>query len=454
MAGQAVEVEAGRTEVASPAPEHDQISRDRLRPVPAAPAGIVPAPIAPATLPASRGGVFSSLGRYPTYRRLWFGSMAASLGQWMQQVALGWLALSLTDSPAFVGTVGFAAGLPFLVIAIPVGVVIDRFDRRHVLLVCQALAALVALVASALVITGIVEPWHLLVIAFVTGSLQATMLPTQQSLVPSLVEREDLTNAIGTNSAGQNLTRVVGPSITGVVIGLAGVGAAFVLQAITLVIAFALVWTVTIPARVPRSAASPKGVFEGVRLIRRRADLRALFLLAAIPTFFVFPYIQFLTVYARDILEIGPGGLGILLACSGSGAVVGSLVVAARRKMTAPGAGRPLAVMTVAYGLVVAGFAVSPTVLLSFPLLFLAGMLGAGYMSANNAIIQLRVDDDVRGRVMAAYLLTMGLMPLGALPMGYVADGAGTPTAVFTGAVVSSGLAAVLGLRSRGLRAL
>ncbi len=450
MARQAIEVDAAERVRGRPTTDDDR--EESLRPIPAAPAGIAPGPSSPAALPATRGGIFSSLGRYPTYRRLWFGSMAASLGQWMQQVALGWLALSLTDSPAFVGTVGFAAGLPFLVIAIPVGVVIDRFDRRHVLLACQALAALVALTASAVVITGVVEPWHLLVIAFVTGSLQATMLPTQQSLVPSLVEREDLTNAIGTNSAGQNLTRVVGPSITGVVIGVAGVGAAFVLQAVTLVLAFALVWTVTIPARVPRSAASRKGVFEGVRLIRRRADLRALFLLAAIPTFFVFPYIQFLTVYARDILEIGPGGLGVLLACSGSGAVVGSLVVAARRQMV--GAGRMLTIMTVAYGLVVAGFAVSPTVFLSFPLLFLAGMLGAGYMSANNAIIQLRVDDDVRGRVMAAYLLTMGLMPLGALPMGYVADVASTPTAVFTGALVSSGLAAVLGFRSRGLRSL
>ena len=442
----------GQVDAAPSSRARSDRSRDLTR---AAPDGSVPEtpdPVSP--VPADRGGIFSALGRYPAYRRLWFGSMAASLGQWMQQVGLGWLALSLTDSPAFVGTVGFAAGLPFLVIAIPVGVVIDRFDRRHVLLVCQALAALVALVASVVVITGIVEPWHLLLIAFVTGSLQATMVPTQQSLVPSLVEREDLTNAIGTNSAGQNLTRVVGPSITGIVIGVAGVGAAFVLQAMALLLAFALVWTVTIPARVSRSTSSPKGIFEGVRLIRRRADLRALFLLAAIPTFFIFPYVQFLTVYARDILEIGPGGLGILLACSGTGAVVGSLVVAARRQMTAAGSGRMLAGMTIAYGVVVACFAVSPTVFLSFPLLLLAGMLGAGYMSANNAIIQLRVDDDVRGRVMAAYLLTMGLMPLGALPMGYVAGVAGTPTAVCAGALVASTLIAVLALRSRGLRTL
>jgi MFS family permease len=368
----------------------------------------------------------------------------------MQQVALGWLALTLTDSPAFVGLVGFTAGIPFLLIAIPAGAIIDRVDRRKVLLTCQALAAMLALIVAADVLSGFVQPWHLLVAALLNGSLQAMMLPTQQSLVPMLVAREDLTNAVGINSAGQNMTRVVGPSITGVVIGAFGTGPAFLLQAIAILAAFVLVRTVQLPARDMRPAASTQGVFEGIRLITSRPDLRTLFLLACIPTLFVFPYVQFLSIFARDILKIGPSGLGLLMASSGLGAVTGSLLVASRGQMT--GAGRTLLAVIFGYGIVVVAIALSPYVLLTVPLLFLAGMMGAGYMSASNALVQLRVDDHVRGRVMSAYFLSFGLMPIGAMPMGFVADHLGTPAAVALGAMLSSILVAVAGLRSRALR--
>ncbi len=421
-----------------------------LRPVPAPPAAVAPALAAPAAAPIAGGGLFSALARYPIYRRLWIGSLASSFGQWTQQVALGWLALTLTDSPAFVGLVGFTAGIPFLLIAIPAGAIIDRVDRRKVLLTCQALAAMLALIVAADVLSGFVQPWHLLVAALLNGSLQAMMLPTQQSLVPMLVAREDLTNAVGINSAGQNMTRVIGPSITGVVIGAFGTGPAFLLQAIAILASFVLVRTVQLPARDMRPAASTQGVFEGVRLITSRPDLRTLFLLACIPTLFVFPYVQFLSIFARDILKIGPSGLGLLMASSGLGAVTGSLLVASRGQMT--GAGRTLLAVIFGYGIVVVAIALSPYVLLTVPLLFLAGMMGAGYMSASNALVQLRVDDHVRGRVMSAYFLSFGLMPIGAMPMGFVADHLGTPAAVALGAMLSSILVAVAGLRSRALR--
>lgn len=393
--------------------------------------------------------MFSALVRYPTYRRLWLGSQGAALAQWMQQIALGWLALTLTDSASFVGLVAFMAGLPFLVVSIPAGVLIDRLDRRRLMLACQGTAAAVAVLVAVDVIAGRVAPWHLIVAAFLNGSFQAVLTPTQQSLVPSLVPREALHQAIGLNSAGQHLARVLGPSLAGVLIGVFGVGTAFLLQAAALAGAFVLVLGIRIPDRLP-SPTGGRSVFEGVRLIARRPDLRGLFLLACLPTFFVFPYVSFLSVFARDILQIGPGGLGLLLAASGSGAVGGSLFVASRRSMV--GAGRLLILMTVAYGAFVVGIALSRSVYLTLPLLVCAGIFGASYMSANNALLQLRVEDDVRGRVMSAYLLNMGLMPLGAMPMGLVADHFGAPTAVVGGAVISSVLAAVLGLRSRELR--
>ncbi len=396
-----------------------------------------------------RDRVFGALARYPTFRRLWLGALAASAGQWMQQVSLGWLALTLTNSAAFVGWVAFAAGLPFLVVSPVGGALIDRLDRRRLLLTCQTLAAIVAVVVATDVIGGWVTPWHLLVAAFANGSLQALLTPTQQSLVPSLVERVDLTNAIGLMSAGQNMTRIAGPSLAGIIIGWVGVGEAFLLQTVALAVAFALVSRIVIPGRAT-DATARRGVFDGIRLILGRPDLRALFLLACVPTFFVFPYISFLSIFARDILRIGAGGLGLLMAASGAGAVVGSLLVASRR-LTA-GAGRMVVRLTVCYGGVVAAIALSRSVYLSLPLLFCAGLIGASFMSTSNVLLQHRIADEVRGRVMGAYLLTFGLMPLGALPMGFVAQRYGAPTAIVLGAAISSAVAAWIGLKADGLR--
>ena len=395
------------------------------------------------------GRLAGALGRYPTFRRLWLGAMAASVGQWMQQVALGWLALVLTDSPSFVGIVTFTAGLPFLVVAPLGGALVDRVDRRRLMLTCQALAGLLAVVVATDVMTDWVRPWHLLAAAFANGSLQALLNPTQQSMVPGLVACADLTNAIGLMSAGQNLTRSAGPSLAGVVIGWVGVGETFLLQVAALVGALVLVSRIALPPR-PASTAAPRGVFDGIRLIAHRPDLRGLFLLACIPTFFVFPYIHFLNVFARDILRIGAGGLGLLMAASGSGAVVGSLLVAAGGRSR--GAGRLLISTTVIYGGVIVAVALSRSVLLSLPLMFCGGLLGAAFMSANNAVLQHRIADNIRGRVMGVYMLTWGLMPLGALPMGFVADRIGTPAAVAIGAAISSMLAAWLGLTSGALR--
>lgn len=393
---------------------------------------------------------FGALSKYPAFRRLWVGALFASAGQWMQQVALGWLALTLTDSSSFVGIVAFTAGVPFLLIAPPGGALIDRVDRRRLMLTCQALAALLAIVVAGDVISGRIEPWHLLVAAFLNGSLQALLTPTQQSLVPGMVARPDLTNAIGLMSAGQNMTRVGGPSLAGVVIGWGGVGPAFLLQAAALVGAFVLVRGVAVPLRVAPTVA-PR-VFDGVALITRREDLRALFVLATIPTFFVFPYVSFLNVFARDILGIGAEGLGLLMAASGLGAVAGALLVAGRRRTEGTGSG--LTRLTVAYGAVIVAIAVSRTLVVTLPLLFVAGLLGSSFMSGNNALMQHRISDDIRGRVMGVYLLTWGLMPLGALPMGLLADVVGAPVAVAAGAIVSSLLAAWLGARSAVLRAL
>jgi predicted MFS family arabinose efflux permease len=340
-----------------------------------------------------------AVSRHPVFRRLWFGALASSVGQWMQQVALGWLAIIMTNSPGFVGVVTFSAGLPFLVVAPFGGALIDRIDRRRLMLSCQVLAFLLASVLAVDVIGGFVQPWHLPIAAFLNGSLQALLIPTQQSLVPALVPRESLTNAVGLMSAGQNMTRVVGPSVAGIVIGTIGIGPTFLAQAVAIAASFIMVLGIVLPPRAQRTARG-SGIFDGIRLVASRPDLRSLFLLASIPTLFVFPYIGFLNVFARDILLIGAQGLGLLMAVSGCGAVVGSLLVAATAR--SEGTGRLLLGMTVLYGFPIVGVALSRTLWITLPLLFIAGLLGAAFMSGNNALVQHRVTDDIRGRVMGA----------------------------------------------------
>ncbi|MFT4037816.1 MAG: MFS transporter [Thermomicrobiales bacterium] len=409
----------------------------------------IPAADLDPALAPERTRFWGSLTAHPTFRLLWLAALSASAGQWMQQVALGWLAITLTASPGFVGIVTFAAGIPFIVVAPLGGVMIDRADRRQLMLVCQGLAMVLASVMAVDVIGGWVQPWHLPIAAFLNGSLQALLSPTQQSLVPSLVPRRDLTNAIGLMSAGQNMTRVVGPSIAGIVIGAIGVGETFIVQAIFIAISFSLVLRIVLPPR-PARATGGRGVFDGIRLMASRPDLRGLFLLAAIPMFCVFPYISFLNVFALEVFDIGAQGLALLMAVSGCGAVVGSLMVASRQEIK--GAGKLLVMITVIYGFVVTAVALSTHLWLSLPLMFLGSLLGAAFMGGNNVMLQHRVSDEIRGRVMGAYMLTWGLMPLGALPMGLAADRFGVQAAVAGGAIISTVLTAILGLASPAVR--
>lgn len=396
----------------------------------------------------ARAPFWASLAAYPVFRRFWVAAMAGSLAQWMQMVALGWLALTLTDSASFVGVVSFVAGAPFLVVAPLGGSLIDRFERRSVMLVCQAAAALVAVGIAAVVIAGSVQPWHLLVAGFLNGTLQAMLSPTQQSLIPALVERRSLTNAIALMAAAQQMTRIAGPGLAGIVIGTVGEGEAFLLQAVALVAAFALVRSIALPAREP--GASPRGALAGIELVLRRPDLRGLFLIAALPALLIFPYLSFLNVFARDVLQVGAGGLAILLAVSGAGALVGSVVVAGLDRVE--GIGRWLLVGTLAYGLVIMAVAGSRTLWLTLPLLFCGSCIASTFMSANNAAIQHRIADDIRGRVMGAYMLTFGLMPLGALPLGLLGQRIGVPTALFAFAAACTGLAVLVGLTNPALR--
>ena len=396
-----------------------------------------------------RRNPFEALRTYRDFRLLWLSTLFVGTAQFMQQVAMGWLALELTDSPLYVGVVAFSSGLAFLIVAVPAGSFIDQMDRRRIYRMAQGASAIVALVLAALVLSDQIQSWHLPVGSFITGALTAILFPTQQSIAPTLVARHEIGNAVGLMSAGQSLSRVVGPTIAGTIIGFASTGASFLVQAIMVCTAFGMASMLHIP---PRAVATggPQGmarVKSGLSLVWNRIDLRMLFALGFIIPILVLPFVQFLNIFARDILEIGPRGLGYMMAISGIGSVCGALFVAQRQIGPHTTSSQPWLVAIVAACVI--GIAISRSVPVTFALLFGEGLFASIMLSTNMAIIQLRIEDNVRGRVLGAYSLGFGMLPVAALPVGVLADVTSTSIAVGASASLALGCALLLALRAQ-----
>lgn len=404
--------------------------------------------------PRESGGAFNALRKYRDFRLLWLSTLFVGTAQFMQQVAMGWIALDLTDSALFVGVVAFAAGLSFIIVAVPAGSFIDQLDRRLIYRIAQGTSATTALLLAVNVLTGFVQPWHLPIFAFVTGGLQAIMFPTQQSIAPNLVGKDELSNAIGLMSAGQSLSRVVGPTLAGTIIGFVSTGGSFLIQALMVSTAFVMATMIKLPPR-ETTQGGPKGmarVMSGFSLVVGREDLRALFALGFITPILILPFVQFLNIFARDILEIGASGLGYLMAVSGVGSVIGALFVAQRN--IGPGTARlqPYFLMVVAVAVI--GIAISSIPAVTFALLFVEGLVAAIMLSTNMALVQMRIGDDIRGRVLGAYSLGFGLLPVAALPVGALADLISTQFAVAFSASIALVLSIWIAARWKVIREL
>jgi len=391
------------------------------------------------------GGIMHSVRVYPAFRLLMLGTLASSTAFWMYQVAVGWLALQLTDSPFFVAMVGFASGIPLLLLSLPAGVIIDRFDRRNVLLVAQLGAVLIATLLAFLVGSGMIGRVSMLALVATYGTMMSFVFPTRTTIVPSLVERRDMANAVALNSACQNATRVVGPSIAGVLIGLLGVAETFAVAAAMQ--ALALVTTARLPPQIPESSSRGgtgwSSLTVGLRVVARRPYLVGLIVLALAPTVLVMPYINLMPVFARDELDLGSTGLGVLLASTGLGTVAGSLAVA--RRSSGQAGSRGQIVTAAAFAICVMAFSVTPIVAVELPLLFAAGWMSAAFLALNQTALQMSVEDDVRGRVFSIYLLTWGMLPIGQLFVGALASQVGPPLAmVMSGLIALASIGAIV----------
>jgi MFS family permease len=339
------------------------------------------------------------------------------------------------------------------VLALPAGVLVDRLDRRKVLILAQGLTALVTFLLVGLIASGLVQAWHVAVLSFVAGCFFVLIIPARQALLHMTVERSVLGAAIALNSAGTNFGRVIGPSVAGLAIAALGAAGAFAVQGLAFLgaLACAVMLPKATAAARPRQRSPIQSLLEGLRYVWRDSTVLALMLLQAIPAFLIMPYNQLLPIFARDILAAGPEGLGTLMTAMGIGSVAGSvfIVVLPPRRQSVF-----LFASLIGLGLLLVAFAVSTSLLLSIGLMALIGVAQAIYLATNNTLVQLTVPDALQGRVMSVYMTTWGLMPLGALPQGVLADWFGAPMVLAATGLLSVLIVVLMAVRNPTLRQL
>lgn len=384
-------------------------------------------------------GWFRAL-RHAEFRRFWTGNFVSNVGSWMQNVAQGWLVLQLTDSPFWLGMVGFAQQVPALLFSMFGGVIADRAPRRQLLLWTQTTMMVLALALAVLVSLDWISVEQILLIAFLAGTTMALNAPTYQAAIRDLVDREDTLNAIALNSIQFNLSRVLGPSLAGFTIAGLGVAACFYLNALSYVALLVVIWHVRFPAPHSREAGSlVSDLAEGFEYVWTHRTILFLVLLVAMISMFGLPYLVMMPVFARDVLRVGATGLGYLVAAAGVGALVGGIHLAALGSHRHRG---PLVLgAALVFFLALLLFCFSRQPGLSALLL---GVVGAAMVSAVatvNSLIQTLVPETIRGRVLSMHTMAfLGFTPLGSLLVGALAGSWGAPTAL----AFSSGFALVL----------
>ena len=371
--------------------------------------------------------------------RLWFiGQLISLAGTWMQNIAQGWLVYELSHSTLMLGIVGFAAAIPVLIMAPWAGVVADRLPRRNLLVVTQTSAMLLAFILAALTFSGLVQVWHVVLMAVGLGLVNAFDAPARQSFIVDMVGREDLSNAIALNSIMFNSARIIGPAIAGLLLAAVGSAWCFFINGLSFLAVIICLLAMRMPKFQPKPThESPwQQLVSGLVYVRTHTALLGIISLALIFSVFGMSYTTLLPAYAQQVLGVGAAGYGFITAASGVGAVTGAFVVASlgdrgRR-------GRWLDLANLAFPFILLSFAF----ISYFPvaLLFAFG-LGVGFMlqfTLFNTLLQTNVDDDMRGRVISLYTLSFfGFSPFGSLAIGQLAQVWGVSQTIALSALVA-----------------
>lgn len=375
---------------------------------------------------------------------MWTGACLSSIGTWMQKLAQSWLVLQLSGSPFWLGMDSFLGEIPIFLLAMFAGVAADRFDRRRLLISSQFVQMTCAFILALLFAFGQAQVWHILTLSFVVGTAQAFGAPAYQSLIPSLVPREHLSNAIAMNSIQFNLARVIGPVIGG--LALTNLGAAWCfgmngVSYIAVIISLSFITVSFLPA--PSKETVMESMKGGIAFIREKPEMLPLIWVAFFCTFLGIPLIVFLPVFAKDVFGGTASTYTILLSVEAAGAITGALAVAARGKRA--GLGRDAILGLIALGVFEAAFAWSRGLTMGLIFLFFAGMALIACFAMLSSLVQLVATDEMRGRVMSIYNVAFrGGMPIGSLITGALIPLYGVQTVVGVYGIIMTALAIYL----------
>jgi MFS family permease len=391
---------------------------------------------------------------YRDFRVLWAGAFTSSIGTWMQKVAQNWLVLTLTGSASafYLGLDTFLGEAPILLFTLIGGVIADRRDRRQLLLMSQYIQMATAFTLAALVYWDVVRVWHVLTLSVITGMAQAFGGPAHQSLMPLLIDKQHLPNAIALNSIQFNLARVIGPLIAGAALAAFGMAACFGLNGLSFLAVIAALLSLHV-RHIPAATGGRMRdeLRSGFSYVRRQPALIGLTFLAFATTFLGNPLLTFLPLFAQNVFHGGVGQYTQLMACAGAGAVTGALVVAWLGRFRHMG--RTLLALQLVFGGLVVLFAVTRVIWINGVLLYVGGACMVMVFAMISSLVQLIAPNELRGRVMSIYMVAFrGGMPLGSLVAGYLATLTSPPLVLIINGVLLGAVAAWFLMRGGGVR--
>ena len=398
---------------------------------------------------------------YRDFRVQWTGACTSSIGTWMQIVAQNWLVLSLTGSSFFLGLDAFLQQLPIILFTLVGGVFADRYDRRRTLIVSQVVQMSTSGALAVLMFFHVVQIWHILALSFVTGCAQSFGGPAYQSLIPSLVDKKDLPNAVALNSIQFNVARVLGPLLFAATLAVftqwgynepQAMNACFLLNSLSFLVVINTLMMLHVKHIPPAKTGAMKDELRnGLNYVRNQGTLVELTILAAATTFLGFAVLTFLPLFAQQVFKEGASTYSHLMAYSGAGSIVGALMVAWLGKFNRMGL--TALVMQIVYGVLIIAFAISRSLVLSELLLFLTGIALMMVFSTVTSLVQLIAPNEMRGRVMSIYMLAFrGGMPLGSLVSGWLATYIGAPMVIGINGFLLIVVAAYFLARNHGVR--
>ncbi len=376
------------------------------------------------------------------YALLWSGQLGHSASLWVETIARNWLIWELTGSGTMLATVNLLRAIPMLVFGVFAGVIADRVDKRKLLITVKSFTLLNKIVLASLIVTGNVEVWHVLLTAFLMGASMSFEMPARTALITSLVKPEELNSAIALNSAAMNSTRVIGPALAGLLLAPIGTGGVYFVAAGVYVATLIATVVMRVPPESHRKTETSiwKDMADGFRYVGREKRVLTMMILSLIPMVIAWPYMTLLPMVADNVLGIGSAGYGWMYSAAGAGALFAVLVIASLNRV--PRKGMVVVCATLLFGVFLMALSRSSSVVVSMVTMVFIGMVSTGTVTLANTVLLTITPVELQGRVMGIYRLDRGMMPLGSMAAGALADVMGAPPVL----LIMGGLCTVLAL--------